>query len=454
MDALNSKIEGQAVRAVAYVYFAACCVALAGCGTLDKKSPFKPKEPPRQPADPVWPAPLDRAASPSAERAAPPVLGGLLAGRVLDSYDRPPSATYIQVLLAQDARDAKNPAMEVATDNQGYFTIQGLQPGQHYQLIARTRDEPKLAGTTWATPPNPRLLIFVSQDFATPNTPAAPPPPTVPGRKPSASNNAAGEANRDPVKPSSSNGPAAIPPKPSSPGGADIGPAMKLNDPVAAPGDRPSATPTQPRTEIRTQDIVNTPESAMRVPPVTTIPSQAGVGRQPAPDPALGTGPVYSGAATQVPSCVLTGRQLHNFALRGLDNRPWEYRTHQGRAVLLVFWETTCLPCRAAIPYLKIFQNVYGPKGLEIIAIAYEDGPVPEQIGKIETARERLGINYRLLLGGDVATCPVRTQFGVNAFPTLVLLDSHNQIIWRQQGLEANKLQELEMLIKQQLGAR
>src|SRR5207247_759533 len=119
--------------------------------------------------------------------------------------------TYIQVVPAQDSQGAKSPAVDVATDSQGYFTIQGLQAGQHYQLIARTRDEPKLAGTTWATPPNPRLLIFVSQDFATTNTPPAPPPPAVPGRKPAAGNTSP-DANRD-TKPSNGNGPAALPSK-------------------------------------------------------------------------------------------------------------------------------------------------------------------------------------------------------------------------------------------------
>src|SRR5207244_12210738 len=132
----------------------------------------------------------------------------------------------------------------------------------------------------------------------------------------------------------------------------------------------PAAAPASPRSEIRTQDIVQTPEAAVRAPPVTTIPAQADLGRQPVPDPLQATAPPLAGPATQVPSCILTGKQLHNFALRGLDGRPWEYRQHQGRLVLLVFWETTCMPCRAAIPYLKIFQNFYGPKGLEIIAIA------------------------------------------------------------------------------------
>jgi thiol-disulfide isomerase/thioredoxin len=453
------------VRAVGYVCFAACCMALASCGTFGKKSPFKPKEPPRQSANTGWPPPPDGAESPLSERAPPPRVGGLLAGRVLDSYDRPPPPTYIRVVFAGDAQDAKNSPLEVATDSQGYFTIQGLQAGQHYQLIARTRDgDPKLAGTTWATPPNPRILIFMSQDFATANTPAAPPPPAAPGQKPGAPavpppkrsqpsadasegtpGKSAGEANRDPAKSSNSNGTAA--------GGATIGPPMKLNEPAQVPAAPRSAVPPPPRTEIRTQDIADTPEGGARVPPVTNIPAQPDLGRRPAPDPPSAA-PPSPGPATQVPSCVLTGKQLHNFALYGLDARPWEYRYHQGRVVLLVFWETACLPCRAAIPHLKIFQNRYGPNGLEIIAIAYEEGSLQEQIRKLQTVYDRLEINYRLLLGGEVASCPVRNQFAVNAFPTLVLLDEHNRIIWRQQGLDAYKLQELEMLIRLQLRAR
>jgi thiol-disulfide isomerase/thioredoxin len=373
-----------------------------------------------------------------------------LAGRVLDSFDRPPPATYIQVLPAQDSPDSKSAPLEVATDNQDYFTIHGLQAGQHYQLIARTRDsDPKLAGTTWATPPNPRILIYVSQDFATPNTPAPPAPPSVPGRKPAASatpppatggtpNHGAGEENHDPAKPSAIRGPAS--------GGAEIGPPMKLGNPAPATNASPPGNSSPSGRETRAQDIASTPEAQVRVPPVTSIPSQGNLGHP------LALNPPFAEPATRVPSCVLTGKQLHNFALYDVQAQPWEYRNHQGRLVLLVFWETTCLPCRAAIPYLKILQGRYGPNGLELIAIAYEQGSLQEQLGKLQSLRDRLEIPYRLLLGGEVGSCPVRTQFAVNAFPTVVLLDESSRIIWQQQGLDATQLHELEMRIKLKLG--
>jgi thiol-disulfide isomerase/thioredoxin len=209
--------------------------------------------------------------------------------------------------------------------------------------------------------------------------------------------------------------------------------------------------PPRPGGEIRAQDIAATPEAQARVPPVASIPAHGEPGRQSALDPPWAAPPMAEPAA-RVPSCVLTGKQLHNFALYDLHGRPWEYRNHRGRLVLLVFWETTCLPCRAAVPYLKIFQDRYGPNGLEIIAIAYEEGSLQEQIRKVQSLRDRLEIPYRLLLGGEVSSCPVRTQFAVNAFPTVVLLDEHDRILWQQQGLDASKLHELEMRIRVKLG--
>src|SRR5262249_38800879 len=134
----------------------------------------------------------------------------------------------------------------------------------------------------------------------------------------------------------------------------------------------------------------------------------------------------------------------------------WEYRNRRGKIVLLDFFGTWCTPCRNAIPHLNILQQNYRRAGLEVVGIDYQqDEPTfQEHARRVQYVRDRMQINYRLLLGGTMMNCPVRTQFDVQRFPTLVLLDENSRIIWRSEGLEQVQLEELTMLIRQRLGAR
>jgi thiol-disulfide isomerase/thioredoxin len=359
--------------------------------------------------------------------------------------------------------------MEVEANEQGFFTVHGLQTGQHYELIARTKDSsPKLAGRIWAIPPNPRITIWMSSDFATPNTPAAPAAPAIPGQKPNPANalprpngadlstgpedGAGGQRNRSGADQNAD--PARAKRSGEQRRAVDILPPVRLSDPP--PNNGSSSTP-QPRAEMRPQDIVFNPNLYAQGGPLINVPPQTvsrPEDRQAQPSPYAS---VVPNAAPPVPSCVLTGRQLDNFALYDLNGKRWEYRSHRGRLVLLDFWATYCPPCRAAIPHLKILQDNYGRYGLEIVGIAYESGSFQEQARAVQGVRDRMRINYRLLLGGDTeaSACPVRTQFAVDGLPTLVLLDANNRIIWREKGLlDEIKLHDLKLLIESQLRER
>jgi len=65
-------------------------------------------------------------------------------------------------------------------------------------------------------------------------------------------------------------------------------------------------------------------------------------------------------------------------------------------------------------------------------------------------------VNYNSLLGGG-DSCPVRNQFDVHSFPSLVLVDDKGNILWRSpkgQGIDRRALGEVEMEVRRRLGIR
>ena len=360
--------------------------------------------------------------SASTASVAPPAtgIGGLLAGRVIDSYNRQPTtATYIQVVCKEDKQGGA--PIDVTTDTSGFFTIQGLKPGRHYQLIARTKDGDRLlAGTTYAMPPDPKVLIRISEDFVTSDTPAMPAAPVYPGPR------------------NGNNGPS---PKRTAELGAPIPGG-------STPAQLRSGAPVPAAVAPAPDRMAN--NGILAQAPVTNIPVVPGD-----PSALAYVAPPVAPALTRplsAPSCTLVGNKVENLALYDLEGHTWEFRKHKGRLVLFDFWGTWCLPCQEAIPHLKDLQYRYGPYGLEVVGIAEEYGSAQEQVRRVKAVTGRLGVNYTVLLGGGFeADCPVKARFEINSYPTLVLVDENGQILRRWHGLDRQNATELEAEIKKRL---
>jgi thiol-disulfide isomerase/thioredoxin len=425
---------------------------LAGCSLFGKKSNDQPK--------PFMGSGSSGALAPTTDPAAtadnsipPPGASGLLAGQVIDRSNHRPAKVYIQVVDLQDTRTAPAAKLEVESQQDGYFVVQGLKPGRHYRLIARAKDGDRLlTGTTLAMPPNPRLSILISEENTTPDTPGVPDPPAVPGRAPAGGGS---DATPSAPKPKSDGGGSGTPSSPtgsvpSTSPATTANPALIADSPVAV---RPPSPPVD----------VPGPGGGTYIPPAPT-PSRDNatfpavvVPTDPRPDGPTGPTPRPPELPTQVPSCVRVGNKVENFALYDLDGKVWELRRNRsGRLVLLDIWTQPCAPCVAAFPLLEDLHRRYAGRGVEVIGIAYlHDGTPTEQARHVDFVCRRHSIKYLTLLGTG-ENCPVRRKLAPNGYPTVVLLDAKGNILWHSgaQGFNQDAAREVETVIRGELDGR
>jgi hypothetical protein len=386
---------------------------------------------------------------------APSVYSGVLAGYVRDRFNKELSNCFIQVVDLSDTGGKAQ--LDVAADSKGQFVIPRLVPGHTYKLTARVKDGDRLlAGISQATPPNPKIAIFVSEDLVGPDTPPLPGPPVIPGRTT--------EPKDKETKPT-----------PAAGLGAPIKPALDVSGPTD-PGTRIQPPVVVPAGPVDKTNIVEGPGGFKRKDPPVDVPGPKAPDNIPPPPPSipgarteerspLGTTPrpgaessrtdAVPATPTPVPSCVLIGKKVENFALLDLEGNPWEYRKDKkGRLVLLQFWSSTSPECLAGLKDLHDLNAKYEPFGLQVVSIAFEEGPWLEQVQHVRSARGRYGLFkfVGLLGGGGQGPCPVREQFAVEKLPELVLLGEDGQILWRSRGTpDADRLWELHKMITQRL---
>ncbi len=432
-----------------FIVFAAC-LSLTGCSLFGKKSaaPNSPNSSTDLPA-PQFPSRERPSAEPVSTT---PQASGVLAGQILDRLNRRPPSAYIRVVDLEDTREPRAAPIEKQTDEQGYFTISGLRPGGHYQLVARVQDGDRVfTGTLAAMPPNPRLTIWVGEDASGASTSPATPQAVYPGRADGDNRPAASlePPVKDTVPQPNGQAPSAPPANSGTPPaqGNNTAPAAPDNSrtvrngfeegppKVSVPGPAsPSGTVVQPP---------GTPQPADPPPVVPVQPQSPRSSQAPAED-------------APVPSCQLVGRRLVNLALYDEKGNVWEYRKRGqgqgrlGRLVLIDFWSSGCIPCLAAMRHLVELNQLYQPYGLDVVGIAYETGTLDQQVAHVRSVRGRYGVQYPTLLGAGT-NCPVRTQFDVQVFPTLILLDENGQIVLRKEGLNDRDFAELKAEINRRL---
>ncbi|WP_406693607.1 redoxin domain-containing protein [Singulisphaera sp. Ch08] len=111
----------------------------------------------------------------------------------------------------------------------------------------------------------------------------------------------------------------------------------------------------------------------------------------------------------------------------GLDGRKRTLDQEQGKAILLVFWGTTCAPCMEELPSLDRLASEFAHAPLAVLPICIDEAD-DALVREVERTRTR-----QLPLLVD-RTGLARIQYDVQSIPYAVLIDSEGRQIGRAQG--------------------
>ena len=141
-----------------------------------------------------------------------------------------------------------------------------------------------------------------------------------------------------------------------------------------------------------------------------------------------------------------------------LDQEPLQLSDLRGRVVLIDFWYEWCGPCRASFPLLRDWQKKYGERGLTVIGLTDLQrtlgGSDKSRAEKLDFLR-RFKEGNRMTYAVAVAESPGENlpEYGVNAFPTAVLIDRRGAVRFISIGVTPAELSRLgdmvEKLVKE-----
>jgi peroxiredoxin len=146
----------------------------------------------------------------------------------------------------------------------------------------------------------------------------------------------------------------------------------------------------------------------------------------------------------------ITGRQAAPaFSLKDANGATVTPAEYKGRVVLLNFWATWCVPCKAEIPWFQEFDAKFKDRGFAVLGVSLDE----EGWGVVKPYVTERKITYRMVIGSE----EMSTMYGgIDSLPTTFILDREGKIAVIHTGLvsKATYQKEIEDLLDAKTGAK
>lgn len=126
--------------------------------------------------------------------------------------------------------------------------------------------------------------------------------------------------------------------------------------------------------------------------------------------------------------------EIPNFRLKNLDNRTVSFNQIKGDHLTVIdFWATWCKPCIKSIPEFVKMDEEFEDKDVQFIGISI-DGP--RNKAKVKPFIKSLGVDYPVLRDSDSS---VMARLRVTAVPSLLIVNSENEILYFHEGYKSGE---------------
>lgn len=133
-----------------------------------------------------------------------------------------------------------------------------------------------------------------------------------------------------------------------------------------------------------------------------------------------------------------TVNEVPNFRLKNLDGRTVSYNQVKGENLTVIdFWATWCKPCVKSIPEFVKMDKEFKDDQVKFIGISI-DGP--RNKAKVKPFIKSLGADYTVLRDSDSS---VMARLRVTAVPTLLIVNSENEIVYFHEGYKSGEEVEI-----------